>query len=192
MVSVQMVRILISSLLAIACLSCHSSSKKYLTSSSCLKEIVTSSGFVGKICDRACWLGKYFKSFSAISLEDSSICIGCPGVPVQKFFVTKWFSGCLPCIKEIPELLELQENHPKIKFVSFCRDDVRKEYGIISRHNYDTEHWIINPTVQDSIFGACGYPTSFLFDHTGKIDTALAAVSYDLNFDAIDLYLSKF
>lgn len=163
--------------------------RTYLTSSSCQQEL-HSAGSVGFVCDRACWSGKYFYPFKAITNLGDTIEIGYKDQKSKRYFASKWFAGCPPCLAEIPAIMDLQSIHTNISFVSICRDDVRQESDVINNHSYFVEHWIIDPVVQDSIFGRCGYPTSFIFDSSGKIDTAFGHLSYELNFENISQFIA--
>ncbi|MDW7693948.1 TlpA disulfide reductase family protein [Flammeovirgaceae bacterium SG7u.111] len=81
-----------------------------------------------------------------------------------------WFTSCMPCIKEIPELNEVYEsykNNPDVVFASITFDSKSDVNTFLEKHP------ISYPVVTDSrstcrLFEIKGYPTNIIIDRDGN------------------------
>lgn len=85
--------------------------------------------------------------------------------------VNFWAAWCVPCRKEIPEFVRLQEKYPgKIQIIGISLDDSASEL----RKFYRTQQ-INYPIVQgdlkiaDAYGGILGLPTTYIIDEEGRI-----------------------
>lgn len=85
--------------------------------------------------------------------------------------VNFWAAWCVPCRKEIPEFVKLQEKYPdKVQIIGISLDDSSSEL----RKFYKTQR-INYPIVQgdlkiaDAYGGILGLPTTYIIDEKGHI-----------------------
>lgn len=85
--------------------------------------------------------------------------------------VNFWAAWCVPCRKEIPDFVRLQEKYPdKVQIIGISLDDSASEL----RNFYKTQR-INYPIVQgdlkiaDAYGGILGLPTTYIIDKEGRI-----------------------
>lgn len=122
------------------------------------------------------WAGKTAPEFLLPGLDPPDVSSGSlRGKPVLLYI---WFTGCPPCMKQTPELVELQQAFSARgltvvganadKFLGLGYDDgVRRRYAAQQRINFPLVHWTRE---SDVAFGNISiFPTLFLIDPHGTI-----------------------
>lgn len=97
------------------------------------------------------------------------------------FLVDFWYTGCGPCIAEIPALNELSrtlKERDNITFLSINTDYINGKKSLEFVKNFAAKHNISFPVVFDNIrtefnkhLKVQGYPTKFILDHEGHLVT---------------------
>jgi thiol-disulfide isomerase/thioredoxin len=79
-----------------------------------------------------------------------------------------WFTGCQPCISEMPELNRLTEKFESVNFVAFTFNDMNSVNNFLLNHNFK---YIQLPNANDLIkaLDINTYPTHMILDRNGII-----------------------
>ena len=84
-------------------------------------------------------------------------------------FVNFWFTSCMPCIKEIPDLNALKEEFGEhVDFVAITFNTQEQVDKFLENRPIDFEH-ITNQQVALGKYGVRSYPMNMLLDKDGKI-----------------------
>lgn len=113
-------------------------------------------------------LGAAAPDFSSVFLDNSPVQLS--QLKGKVVVLNFWFSGCAPCIKEIPELNELVKKYEgqDVEFISITYDpkDVAAEF--IKKHNFKYKHIVDAQNIVDS-YKVTAYPTHIVLDRDGKV-----------------------
>lgn len=79
-----------------------------------------------------------------------------------------WFSGCRPCIAEMPELSKWKNEMPDVMFFSATYEDAERAKPVIE---YQGFNWItlINDKQFTEFIGSNGYPMTIVIDKSGIV-----------------------
>lgn len=84
-------------------------------------------------------------------------------------FVNFWFTSCMPCIKEIPDLNELKEEYSDtVDFVAITFNTQQQVDKFLEQRPIDYQH-ITGQQAALSQYGVRSYPMNMLLDKDGKI-----------------------
>lgn len=84
-------------------------------------------------------------------------------------FVNFWFTTCMPCIKEIPDLNELKEEFgEEVEFVAITFDSEKQVEKFLESRPIHFEH-ITNQKEALGTYGVRSYPMNMLLDKDAKI-----------------------
>jgi peroxiredoxin len=90
-----------------------------------------------------------------------------------------WFTTCLPCLKEIPELNKLVENYntDEVVFIGFARDDKEKLEAFFEKFG-DFDYNIVPESylVADA-YKVVGWPQSMIIDKEGRVFKSWAGLT---------------
>ena len=87
----------------------------------------------------------------------------------QPRFVNFWFTSCMPCIKEIPDLNELKAEYKgKVDFVAITFNNEQQVNKFLENRPINFEHFTGQQKAL-SQFGVTSYPMNMLLDKDGKI-----------------------
>jgi peroxiredoxin len=91
-----------------------------------------------------------------------------------------WFTTCLPCIKEMPELNELVEKYKKknVVFLAIAKDkeDAVKKFLEKTPFNYNQ---VVSPALCEQ-FSITGYPTSIVINKNGVVKYVKKGVEFNI------------
>jgi peroxiredoxin len=90
-----------------------------------------------------------------------------------------WFTECVPCIQEMPELNKVAEKYKDnagIAFLSITYDSEEKVRNFLAKHDFHYPVAAGQKALTDQ-YGIAGYPTNMVLDKTGKVTLLLAAYS---------------
>lgn len=114
------------------------------------------------------------KGCDAIEFNETSITgesLFLPALKGKVVVLNFWFTTCMPCLKEIPELNKLVEKYDadEVVFIGFARDDVQKLETFFRKFmpfNYKIVAESFN--IADA-YKVIGWPQSMVIDKSGKI-----------------------
>lgn len=87
----------------------------------------------------------------------------------KPMFVNFWFTSCMPCIKEIPELNELKEDFEgKADFIAITFNTKIEVEKFLEKRPINFQH-ITDQKQNLGAFGVRSYPMNLLLDKEGKI-----------------------
>ena len=76
-------------------------------------------------------------------------------------FVNLWFTSCPPCIKEMPELNEMQKKYiDKVNFISVTFEKKEKVEKFLQKNKFSFTH-AVDAREQIDMIGTSAYPISF-------------------------------
>lgn len=81
-----------------------------------------------------------------------------------------WFSTCPPCLEELPSLIQLQHDLPKLDIIAVSVDQDAESYQhFIIQHHVDLIT-VRNPSASvPALFHTTQFPESYLIDRNGII-----------------------
>ena len=90
--------------------------------------------------------------------------------------VNLWYSGCGPCLREMPELSGWKARYPNVLFFSACFEKADKVRRIITQRSFNWTH-----LVEDRYFvkwiGRQGYPVTLVIDPQGMVQAVVAGAN---------------
>ena len=98
----------------------------------------------------------------------------------QPMLINFWFTSCLPCIKEIPDLNQLSSDYKdQVRFIAITFNSQIQVEKFLETRPIDFEHLTEQ---KDAIgeFGVRNYPMNILIDKNAKILYVDGALSYTL------------
>ncbi|MBI9069521.1 MAG: TlpA family protein disulfide reductase [Salinivirgaceae bacterium] len=100
-----------------------------------------------------------------------------------------WFTTCLPCLKEIPELNKLTElyDRDEVVFIALARDEPEKLDAFFKR--FGEFKYIILPESHEiaSQYNVVGWPQSMVIDKSGRIYKSWAGLHHSAVQQAIEI-----
>lgn len=95
--------------------------------------------------------------------------------------VNLWFTGCAPCIEEMPALNNLKQNYgDKFNFVAVTFDSEEKVRKLFEKYNFDFDH-IVGSKKLTTKFGFNSFPTNLILDKDGIIKNIEGNVNFTIN-----------
>lgn len=85
-------------------------------------------------------------------------------------FINLWFTACIPCIEEMPELNKLVEAYKdKVEFLSITFDEMEKVQTFLKKNDFNFKHIIkAGGFIKDELKNN-SFPRNIIIDKTGKI-----------------------
>lgn len=104
--------------------------------------------------------------------------------------VNMWYSGCGPCLREMPELSTWKAKYPDVLFFSANFEKADKVRRITTQRGFNWTH-----LVEDNYFlkwvSNEGYPVTIVIDPKGKVRTVVDGPKHWLILAAIDELLKE-
>jgi thiol-disulfide isomerase/thioredoxin len=92
--------------------------------------------------------------------------------------INLWFTGCAPCIEEMPVLNELKSKYSdKFNFLSITMDSESKVNKLLEKHKFNFDH-IVNSKKLTTKMGFNGYPVNLFLDKNGVVKIIEGNVNY--------------
>lgn len=123
------------------------------------------------------WKGSAFPVFNLITIDGVSL--------TQRDLLGKitvlnfWFTGCQPCIREMPELNKLTAKYPQLNFVGFTFNDSDRVKKFLSQHTFNYRQ-VANAGQLCKALGIEAYPTHMIIDEKGIIHDVVLGASDDI------------
>jgi thiol-disulfide isomerase/thioredoxin len=94
--------------------------------------------------------------------------------------VNLWFTGCAPCIDEMPVLNELKSKYgDKFNFLSITFNSESKVKKFLEKHKFEFTH-IVNSRKLTKELGFEGYPVNLFLDKNGLVKIIEGNVNYEI------------
>jgi len=94
-----------------------------------------------------------------------------------------WFTGCPPCVAELPELNKLKEdfsNH-KVKFIAITFENLHDSRDFFTEHPFEFEQYSLNgDIINENKLCDQGYPTTIIVDENKIIRFQIAGGRLDI------------
>ena len=113
-------------------------------------------------------LGSEFPGFELEELDGSKL--SSSSLTGKVIFINLWFTSCVPCIEEMPELNKLAEAYKdKVEFLSITFDDIEKVQAFLKNKEFDFRH-LVNASefLKDELQNK-SYPRNIIITRTGEI-----------------------
>lgn len=130
-------------------------------------------------------------SAPAFTLADNTTTVRLSDYKGKTVVLNFWFSSCLPCIKEIPSLVEMQHEMPNLKVIAVSVDEEDAPYrAFLKRFQVDFT------TVRDPqqkinhLYGTEKFPETYIIDRNGIIRRKVVSAIDWTNPEMLE-YLSK-
>ena len=123
--------------------------------------------------------GKPFPEFSLKSLEGDVVNLS--DFKGKAILINFWFTGCGPCIKEMPALSNIQKKYAdQLIFLSISFNTKNELDRFFQSHTFDFMHLTDARDFIDSI-GIHGYPKNILINKEGVVHQILDGIHQQLD-----------
>lgn len=123
--------------------------------------------------------GKQFPEFSLKSLEGEVVNLS--DFKGKAILINFWFTGCGPCIKEMPALNNIKKKYgDQLVFLSISFNTKGELDNFFQSHNFDFMHLTDAKDFIDKI-GINGYPKNILIDKKGFVHQILDGIHQQLD-----------
>jgi thiol-disulfide isomerase/thioredoxin len=108
------------------------------------------------------FLGRKFPLDDLQSLADQE-----SGKPI---WINLWYTGCAPCIKEIPELNKLKSKYGKaVDFLAITFDEQDKVEKFLEKYPFEFQQITGQKAFLEDALKISSYPKNLLLDHKGNL-----------------------
>ncbi len=142
-------------------------------------------------CDRGDHPGNIGKAAPQFVMSDGRQTVDLGKLRGRTVVLNLWATWCVPCVKELPSLLELQKKMPELAVVGVSTDQDDTVYRqFLSRHHVDLL------TVRDAdqkvnaLYGTVQIPETYIIDREGVIRRKFIGEQDWMSADIVD-YLRK-
>jgi thiol-disulfide isomerase/thioredoxin len=111
-------------------------------------------------------LGTAFPSFDLRNISGTSMTE--KDLAGKVTVVNFWFTGCQPCIREMPELNRLTKNYKSVNFVAFTFNDMNAVKKFLLKRNFDYSQ-IPDANELIKALDINTYPTHMILDRNGIV-----------------------
>jgi len=124
-------------------------------------------------------LGKRFPDFSLKSLDGEEVNLS--DLKGKAVLMNFWFTGCGPCIKEMPALSSIQEKYgDQLICLSISFHDKKELDHFFKNHRFTFKHLTNARSLIDKI-GITAYPKNIILTKEGKIHQILDGIHQQLD-----------
>jgi peroxiredoxin len=118
--------------------------------------------------------GQKFPDFQLKNLEGKTVRLSdFKGKPILMNF---WFTGCRPCIKEMPRLNEIKAMYgDQVVFLSISFHSAEEVTKFLEKHPFEFQHLVGAKKLIEQI-GLSAYPKNILISREGKVYQILDAI----------------
>ncbi len=125
-------------------------------------------------------VGKDFPGFELSTLSGEAI--SSEALKGKVLFINLWFTACVPCIEEMPELNKLKEKYEdKVEFYAITFDDAERVKRFLEKRDFNFDHIVgadsfLNNTLQNK-----SYPLNLIIDRDGVIQYVNGGIPFTKN-----------
>tara|TARA_R110000737_G_scaffold270136_1_gene277333 strand:+ start:1365 stop:1889 length:525 start_codon:yes stop_codon:yes gene_type:complete len=113
-------------------------------------------------------LGSEFPNFELEELNGSKL--SSSSLTGKVVFINLWFTSCVPCIEEMPELNKLAEAYKdKVEFLSITFDDVEKVETFLKSRDFGFRHLVNASGFLKNELQNKSYPRNIIITRKGEI-----------------------
>ena len=113
-------------------------------------------------------LGSEFPSFELEQLNGTKLYSS--SLKGKVLFINFWFTACVPCIEEMPELNKLVKAYgDKVEFLSITFDSVEKVQKFLDKRNFDFKHLVNASDFLKNELQNKSYPRNIIVNKLGEI-----------------------
>ena len=123
--------------------------------------------------------GKQFPEFKLKNLDGKVVSLSdFKGKPI---LINFWFTGCGPCIKEMPALNNIQKKYSdQLVFLSISFNTKKELDHFFENHSFNFDHLVNAKTLIDEI-GMSGYPKNIIINKEGFVHQILGSIHQQIN-----------
>jgi cytochrome c biogenesis protein CcmG/thiol:disulfide interchange protein DsbE len=131
---------------------------------------------IKEIARKKAIIGKEYPIENEITLSGKKISLD--DLKGKQTLINLWFTGCAPCIEEMPVLNELKSKYgDKFNFLSVTYDSESKVNKLLEKHKFEFEH-IVNSKKLTTKLGFNGFPVNLFLDKNGVVKIIEGNVNY--------------
>ncbi len=113
-------------------------------------------------------VGEKFPQFELTTLNGEKI--SSKSLEGKVVFINLWFTACVPCIEEMPELNKLKEKYAdKVEFYAITFDDSARVKRFLEKRNFDFNHIVSADSFLKNTLQNKSYPLNIIIDRDGII-----------------------
>jgi cytochrome c biogenesis protein CcmG/thiol:disulfide interchange protein DsbE len=148
-------------------------------------------GLMATGCDRGDHPGRIGSSAPAFTVSDGTQTVRLADLRGHIVVLNFWATWCVPCIEEVPSLVELQHRMPKVTVIAISQDEDPAAY-----RQFLVDNRVDFVTVRDSssriprLYGTIKIPETYVIDGSGILRRKFVSAQNWTSPEILD-YLSK-
>lgn len=125
-------------------------------------------------------IGKDFPEFELSTLSGEKISL--KSLRGKIVFINLWFTACVPCIEEMPELNKLKEKYPdKVEFYAITFDDAERVKRFLEKRDFKFNHIVGADSFLRNTLQNKSYPLNIIIDREGVIQYVNGGIPFTKN-----------
>lgn len=125
-------------------------------------------------------IGEKFPEFELTTLSGEKI--SSKSLKGKVVFINLWFTACVPCIEEMPELNKLKEKYAdKVEFYAITFDDAERVKRFLEKRKFEFNHIVGADSFLKNTLQNKSYPLNIILDKEGIIKYVNGGIPHTKN-----------
>jgi cytochrome c biogenesis protein CcmG/thiol:disulfide interchange protein DsbE len=148
-------------------------------------------GFLATACDRGDHPARIGRPAPLFSVSDGSQTVDLSKLRGHVVVLNFWATWCVPCIEEVPSLVELQRRLPQVTVVAISQDEDASAYRQFLTDNHVDFQTVRDPSGRiPRLYGTVKIPETYIIDQQGILRRKFVSAQNWTSPEIID-YLNK-
>jgi len=148
-------------------------------------------GFLTTACDRGDHPARIGRISPPFTVSDGTQTVTLDQLRGHVVILNFWATWCIPCIEEVPSLVELHRRMPQIAIVAISQDEDAGLYGRFLTANHVNFQTVRDPSARiPKLYGTIKIPETYVIDQKGVLRRKFVSAQNWTNPEIMD-YLGK-
>jgi thiol-disulfide isomerase/thioredoxin len=148
-------------------------------------------GLMATACDRGDHPASIGARAPEFTVSDGTQTVDLAKLRGRTVVLNFWATWCIPCIEEVPSLVELQQRMPQITVVAISEDEDASAYRQFLLSNHVNFVTVRDPSARErKMYGTIKIPESYVIDRGGTLRRKFVSAQDWTSPEILD-YLSK-
>jgi cytochrome c biogenesis protein CcmG, thiol:disulfide interchange protein DsbE len=148
-------------------------------------------GFLASACDRGDHPARIGYSAPQFTVSDGAQSVSLEQLRGHIVILNFWATWCIPCIEEVPSLVELHHRMPQLAVLAISQDEDAGLYSKFLTDNHVDFQTVRDPSARiPKLYGTIKIPETYVIDRNGVLRRKFVSAQNWTNPEIMD-YLSK-